>query len=358
MQQDAIIARKRLTASMAALALAVPFAGVALAGEPGKGGERPQEAPGQEKKAENAAAQSDRSTSGRGYGAGKSTKPARPAKAARPAKPDRPAKARKPAKAGKPAKPSRPVKPRNPHAAAGKTTICHATGSKTNPYVKITVSDNALRAHTRHQGGRDIVPAPEAGCPAGESKDAARETAATAARHDRAKVTICHATGSETNPYVKITVAEPALAAHRRHQHGEDIVPAPEGDCPAPATAALGTANSAPRRALGLLLPAPAAALVAPASRSGVLGSVASGTAAPQAGVLGVTASGGGVSPSAAAAPATVTRETGADARSGSGSLGSLPFTGIDLWVLLAAGLGAILAGVTARRAATHRPTA
>jgi hypothetical protein len=42
----------------------------------------------------------------------------------------------------------------------GKTTICHATGSSTNPYVLITVSDNALPAHKRHQHGEDIIPAP------------------------------------------------------------------------------------------------------------------------------------------------------------------------------------------------------
>jgi hypothetical protein len=53
----------------------------------------------------------------------------------------------------------------------GKTTICHATGSETNPYVQITVSDNALAAHSRHQGGRDIIPAPEEGCPPGEKPD-------------------------------------------------------------------------------------------------------------------------------------------------------------------------------------------
>jgi hypothetical protein len=53
----------------------------------------------------------------------------------------------------------------------GKTTICHATGSETNPYVQITVSDNALAAHSRHQGGRDIIPAPEEGCPRGEKPD-------------------------------------------------------------------------------------------------------------------------------------------------------------------------------------------
>ena len=45
-----------------------------------------------------------------------------------------------------------------------KVTICHATGSETNPYVEITVSENALPAHLRHQDGRDLVPAPATGC--------------------------------------------------------------------------------------------------------------------------------------------------------------------------------------------------
>ena len=45
----------------------------------------------------------------------------------------------------------------------GKVTICHATGSATNPYVQITVSVNAVRegrGHNRdnHQGGEDIIP--------------------------------------------------------------------------------------------------------------------------------------------------------------------------------------------------------
>ena len=50
-------------------------------------------------------------------------------------------------------------------APAGKTTICHATGSLTNPYVRITVSNDALAAHDAHQDGRDIIPAPADGCP-------------------------------------------------------------------------------------------------------------------------------------------------------------------------------------------------
>ena len=44
----------------------------------------------------------------------------------------------------------------------GTLTLCHATGSRENPYVTITVSDNG-EAHRNHPA--DIIPAPAAGCP-------------------------------------------------------------------------------------------------------------------------------------------------------------------------------------------------
>ncbi len=52
-----------------------------------------------------------------------------------------------------------------PAPAPTKTTICHATESATNPYVEITISNDALEAHRRHQDGRDLIPAPITGCP-------------------------------------------------------------------------------------------------------------------------------------------------------------------------------------------------
>ena len=42
-------------------------------------------------------------------------------------------------------------------------TLCHATGSRDNPYETITVADNGA-AHRNHPA--DIIPAPEDGCPA------------------------------------------------------------------------------------------------------------------------------------------------------------------------------------------------
>jgi hypothetical protein len=49
------------------------------------------------------------------------------------------------------------------HTTAAKTTICHRTASKTNPYVRQTVSGRALRAALKRPA--DIVPAPRGPCP-------------------------------------------------------------------------------------------------------------------------------------------------------------------------------------------------
>src|SRR5207245_2806729 len=50
-----------------------------------------------------------------------------------------------------------------PTGTPHQVTICHRTGSSRNPYVMITVSADALPAHTAHG---DIIPAPAGGCPA------------------------------------------------------------------------------------------------------------------------------------------------------------------------------------------------
>lgn len=38
-----------------------------------------------------------------------------------------------------------------------KVGICHATGSKTNPYVFIVVDKHAAQAHAKHQDHRDVI---------------------------------------------------------------------------------------------------------------------------------------------------------------------------------------------------------
>jgi hypothetical protein len=331
------------------MTLVVPLAGagLAFAGDNGKGDERPETAPGQQN-AKNAESPAP-GQSGQERGKGSSAK-----KAGRPAKAPKAPKASKPAKSH--AKHAKQPKAANPHAKAGKTTLCHSTGSATNPFVTITVSNNAVKAHARHHDGRDIIPAPAEGCPKGadKAKDAApaKPDAAKERGNGHAKVTICHATGSETNPFVRITIAEPAVAAHRRHQHGEDIIPAPEAGCPGPAAAAAPARAAEPAPATApaeLRAAAPSVALVAPATATAPGGEASlPGTAD----VLGEFAT--GAAPSADVAPATATRESGA---SPSASLGSLPFTGLDLWLVIAAGLAALVAGFAMFRA-SRRGTA
>jgi uncharacterized surface protein with fasciclin (FAS1) repeats len=51
----------------------------------------------------------------------------------------------------------------NNNSSGEKITICHATGSEKNPYVKITISVNGLNGHENHPD--DIIPAPANGCP-------------------------------------------------------------------------------------------------------------------------------------------------------------------------------------------------
>jgi len=65
--------------------------------------------------------------------------------------------------------------------------------------------------------------------------DALREADAPA--RSAGQVTLCHATGSAQNPYVEITVASAAVAAHAAHQGGADLIPAPPTGCPTGAPA-------------------------------------------------------------------------------------------------------------------------
>jgi len=97
-----------------------------------------------------------------------------------------------------------------------KITICHSTGNETNPYNEITISINGLNGHGDHVG--DIIPAPEGGCP----------TSPLVVVENT--IMICHATDNETSPYEEIKVNTNGLDGHVTHE--SDIIPAPVGGCP------------------------------------------------------------------------------------------------------------------------------
>jgi hypothetical protein len=193
-------------------------------------------------------------------------------------------------------------------------------------------------------------------------------------REDRPspKVTLCHATRSETNPYVEITISENGLnghgpAADPRHHEGswQDIIPAPAGGCPTtvqspptetkqeqnntttttPTTTTDTAAFVLPK--LELVATAPAAA-TGPADQSAVLGVQAEGTtpaagSAPGNAVLGEQAEG-------VNAPAAAQATRAADDADG-----SLPFTGFGLGMVLLIAAALLLAGFAIRRSSATR---
>jgi hypothetical protein len=154
------------------------------------------------------------------------------------------------AKAQPAAKPAKAGKAKSGAGAGGgsstgtqKVTLCHRTNADSNPYVRITVSINSVisgAGHDGHQGSvyaagmkaakqkwGDIIPAfsypggsyagknwPageaifDAGCAApGGGQTTTPPTTTTPGGGGSQKVTLCHRTNSETNPYVRITVS-------------------------------------------------------------------------------------------------------------------------------------------------------
>jgi hypothetical protein len=122
-------------------------------------------------------------------------------------------------------------------ASPGKLTICHRTGSDTNPFLRITVSKRAvdnpksksgklLWGHIRHAG--DAILVGTAACPSPS------QTAEVSNKRP-SKVAICHKTHSKKNPYRRIMVSSRAvtnpnsqagktLRGHMRHA-GDIVMP-------------------------------------------------------------------------------------------------------------------------------------
>jgi hypothetical protein len=134
--------------------------------------------------------------------------------------------------------------PANATASPSKLTICHKTGSTSDPWRRITVSSHAatnpssssgkiVGAHLRHTG--DVVVIGTGACPLASLTPQPTAT-------PPAKITICHKTGSSSNPFRRITVSSRAwtnpnsssgqtLRGHMRHSG--DMLIAGAAACPA-----------------------------------------------------------------------------------------------------------------------------
>jgi len=106
------------------------------------------------------------------------------------------------------------------NSGSHKTTICHATGSETNPYVLITIDNHALKAHSKHQDDQDIIPAPvdssgKAYCPTAPPTDNPPPTPTTTPPTPTADVSPATTTGPAATP--KGAVKGKKVVHKRRH---------------------------------------------------------------------------------------------------------------------------------------------
>jgi len=234
-----------------------------------------------------------------------------------------------------------------------KVTICHATGSATNPYVEITVDYHALKnGHTAAKG--DIIPAPDAGCPkpapapvttttAGATED--QSCTVTKTVEEKVVVGVKHFIGPKGSGRFVIIHPSPS-SAHYRDKHPDEFVyqtlsktETSPSACPSTTTTEVTTTTAAVTTTTEAATTTTAAAVVAPPA--------ATPPAAPAGSVLGATAP----LHTSSAKPATG-GVLGATVRLGRKVGGStLPFTGLPLWIFALVAAGLILVGAFARRA-------
>jgi hypothetical protein len=263
-------------------------------------------------------------------------------------------------------------------ASHQKTTLCHATGSATNPYVLIRVSDRAIQAHARHQHEEDIIPASsEADCPPGAQGGPPGDVnfggggGGGNEPPNPEKITICHATGSETNPFVLITISVNGLNGHADHQDGEDIIPATSlADCPvtaaggppggeAPQEGGFGPEGAGPPEAGDVRGGQQVGDVEAPgegeeAGPEGAVEGVGSAGGPEESGVLGVSGESGDGAP--ADEDVVEGEAAGGDLAADTDEDGALAFTGLDLVALGLVGLVLGFAGGTIRRLMRRQP--
>ncbi len=214
-------------------------------------------------------------------------------------------------------------------SAHAHVTICHATGSSSNPYVRISPSASGVfHGHLGHQDGRDIVPPfTWKGQTYSENWDANGMAIYNAGC--TAPATPATATPAASASGTPTASANGTPAASANGTPTASVNGTPTGTAPATAAsgAVLGTQAT--------LAPAASSPTATPAAAGGVKGAVVAlkpTKAKPAGGVLGTTTRLGGT--------IAATR---------------LPFTGLPLWIFAIVAAGLIGIGLTMRRASANR---
>ena len=226
------------------------------------------------------------------------------------------------------------------HALKNKGSQCGSTATATAAATTKVESKGQAKHEAAHEAKAETKSSAQVG-----------GAAAVAGRH----VTICHATGSASHPYVMISPSVSGVFhGHLGHQDARDIIPAFtyngqtysqnmdsaglaifKAGCTVTASSTTQVQATQTQTPAAAAAPAAATAASAPATAGGVKGATATLTkpkAKPAGGVLGATTRLGGTVAST-----------------------NLPFTGLPLWIFAALAALLILVGATVRRSASDR---
>jgi hypothetical protein len=267
------------------------------------------------------------------------------------------------------------------HALKNKNSTCTSSSQKGNSQQATSQKAKQGEVKSSEHANAKSENSRESGVAAQKTEEQKTESHGVAASA-HAHVTICHATGSSSNPYVRISPsAAGVFHGHLGHQDGRDIVPPFtwngttysenwtdagmaifNAGCTVPSTSAATLTPAAPATLtpLAAATPTPLApatpAPLAPATAGSVLGTQATVTPAASS-PTATPAAAGGVKGAAVALKPTKTKPAGGvlgttTRLGGSVAATRLPFTGLPLWIFALVAAGLIGVGLAMHRTA------
>jgi len=212
-------------------------------------------------------------------------------------------------------------------------TICHATGSSSHPFVVISPSASGVfHGHMGHQDLRDVIPTfTYGGQMLSLNWTAQSQSLFNAGCSTESKTTV---PGTTSTPSVTavITTQQTAQSTQQAAQTSQQTPQSTTTSTPQSSTATPQTSSATPQSSTATAQGTPATTKNAAGTPAGT----SNGVNGAQAGNSGTPTTAAGVAGTSNSKPA-------------SGLSGTLPFTGMPLWIVLAIGVGLLAAGAFAR---------